>query len=93
MYLIQAEAHPAKGNADKALTMAQNAASIFQKEGARFDEAASLRVAGQACRAMGRLDDAAQAYRRARDLFAAMGNNEQATRTEQETGVLLGQPA
>ncbi len=92
VYLIQAEAHLAKGNADKALTMAQNAASIFREAGARFDEAASLRVAGQACRAMGRLDDAAQAYHRARDLFAAMGNDEQAARTEQEAGLLLGQP-
>lgn len=92
VYLIQAEAQLVKGNADRALTMAQNAASIFHETGARFDEAASLRVAAHACQAIGRLDDAARAYRRARNLFAAMGNDEQAARTEREAGTLLAQP-
>lgn len=91
--LIRAEAWLARGNAESALTLAQNAASVFHEEGARFDEAASWRTAGRACHMMGRLDDAARMYRRARDLFAAIGNDKQVARTQQEAGDLLRQPA
>ena len=85
-FVIHAELLLAKGNAEKAVSMAQNATQIFHEEGARFEEAVSLRTLGHACRALGQAEQSASAYEHARELFAAMGNDEQADRTEREAG-------